>query len=68
MHQYAWALWLAPPVGVTVLAALMSWWSGHRARGSAKPPTTDEAMAIHAGYLEALSHRARGSERVEHRS
>ena len=68
MQHYAWALWLAAPVGVTVLAAFASWWSGHRARGSAKPPTTDEAMAIHTGYLQALTYRPRGTERVERRS
>ena len=53
----SWALWLAVPVAVTVLAALWSWL---RSRPR-KLPDTAESMRAHAAYLDALgaSTRAR---------
>jgi type VI protein secretion system component VasK len=63
MHHYAWAVWLAVPAVLTLLAALVAWWMSWRAR-PARQPTTDEAMKIHAEYLAALTHSPRGSIRV----
>lgn len=46
----AWALWLAVPVVLTLLAALWTWWRGRPAR----VPGTSEAMRAHQDYLDAL--------------
>lgn len=57
----AWAVWLAVPVAVTVLAAVWTWLRG-------RPPRTldtYEAMQAHADYLDALGHTARGTHRAE---
>jgi hypothetical protein len=59
----AWALWLAVPAAVTLLAALWVWWRGRPAR----VPGTDQAMREHHDYLEALAAPARGSARIEQR-
>ena len=55
----AWALWLAIPVVVTLLAAILSWL---RAR-PARTPDTDEAMRAHGEYLDALAQTARAKDR-----
>jgi hypothetical protein len=56
----AWALWLATPVAVTVVAAFVSWWRGRPQR----VPGTDEAMQAHRDYLDALVVPARGQTRA----
>ncbi|WP_375481721.1 hypothetical protein [uncultured Jatrophihabitans sp.] len=45
-----WALWLAVPVAVTVLAALWSWLRSRPRR----LPDTAESMRAHSAYLDAL--------------
>jgi hypothetical protein len=52
----AWALWLAAPIVLTVLAATWSWWRGRPER----TPGTDQAMRAHREYLAALVVPARG--------
>ncbi len=59
----AWALWLAVPVVLTLLAALWTWWRGRPAR----TPGTSQAMAAHEQYLEALVRPARGARRTDQR-
>jgi hypothetical protein len=59
----AWALWLAAPVLVTLVAALWSWWRGRPER----VPDTHEAMQAHRDYLDALVVPARGTERPDPR-
>jgi hypothetical protein len=57
----SWALWLAPPLVVTVLASLWAW-----VRNRPVPaPATDEAIKAHQDYLDALVVPARGTARVE---
>lgn len=56
-----WAVWLAVPVVVTVLAAVWAW---VRSR-PAPTPGTDRSMRQHADYLDALAQTARGKERTE---
>jgi hypothetical protein len=56
----AWAVWLAVPVAVTLLAALWVWWRGRPQRA----PTVHEAMQAHRDYLDALAVPARGMRRV----
>ena len=60
----AWALWLAAPVGATVLAALGSWLAGRRATRKRRRPNTAEAMQAHRDYLDRLSASPRGTQRV----
>jgi hypothetical protein len=55
----AWALWLAIPVVVTVLAALGSWLRGRPARAL----KTDESMRAHGDFLDALVQTARSKDR-----
>jgi hypothetical protein len=50
VNQYAWAIWLAVPVVITLLVAIVVWWRG-RAR---RPPTVNQTLAEHARYLAAL--------------
>jgi hypothetical protein len=45
-----WVLWLAVPVGVTLLAALWSWVRSRPRRA----PDTAESMRSHTAYLDAL--------------
>jgi hypothetical protein len=59
----SWALWLATPIVMTVLAATWSWWRGRPQR----VPGTDEAMRAHQDYLDALVRPARGIERTQPR-
>jgi hypothetical protein len=56
----AWAVWLAVPIAVTILAALWVWWRGRPRRA----PTVAEAMQAHRDYLDALAVPARGTLRV----
>jgi hypothetical protein len=63
VQAYAWALWLAAPLALTVLACLWTWWR----RRPVREPTVQETMRRHADYLDALTHRAAGRARVEHR-
>jgi hypothetical protein len=52
----AWAMWLAVPVAITVLAALCVWW-----RGRPRPaPTVQQTVRAHHEYLDALAAAARG--------
>ena len=51
----AWALWLAVPVVVTLLAALWSWVRSRPRR----LPDTAESMRAHSAYLDALGASAR---------
>jgi hypothetical protein len=55
----AWALWLAIPVVVTVLAALGSWLRARPARAL----KTDESMRAHGDFLDALVQTARSKDR-----
>jgi cytochrome c-type biogenesis protein CcmH/NrfF len=55
----SWALWLAIPVVVTLLAAVLSWLRSRTARAL----DTDEAMRAHGEYLEALAQTARSKDR-----
>ncbi len=54
-----WALWLAIPVIVTVLAALVTWVGSRPARVLKTP----EAMQAHSEYLDALAQTARSKDR-----
>ena len=54
-----WALWLAIPVAVTVLAAIASWLRARPARAL----KTDEAMRAHGDFLDALVQTARSKDR-----
>ncbi len=47
----AWAIWLAVPLAVTLLAALASWLVGRPPR----PQRTAQTMAGHRAYLAALA-------------
>jgi hypothetical protein len=58
--EYSWAVWLAVPVVLTVLAGSIAWWLTWRTR-PARQPTTAEAMKLHTDYLAALEHATRGS-------
>jgi hypothetical protein len=51
MAGLSWAVWLAAPVVVTVLAALILWWRGRPAR----PLRTAETISGHQAYLDALA-------------
>jgi hypothetical protein len=53
-----WAFWLAVPVVVTLLAAVLSWL---RAR-PARPLDTDRAMRAHGDYLDALARTPRAKD------
>lgn len=57
----AWAVWLAVPVVITLLAALWTWWRGRLAR----TPGTLEAMRAHRDYLDALVRPARSAGRPD---
>lgn len=52
-------MWLAIPVALTVLAAMVSWL---RARPE-RAPGTGESMRAHGDYLDALSQTARSRDR-----
>lgn len=54
-----WALWLAVPVLITLLAALVTW---VRSRPRRRPGTRD-AMRAHSDYLDALVQTARSKDR-----
>lgn len=54
-----WAVWLAVPVVVTLLAALVTWL---RARPRRRPGTRD-TMRAHSDYLDALAQTARSRDR-----
>jgi hypothetical protein len=56
----SWALWLAVPVGCTLLAALMSWL---RHRPVRVKQGTPHAIQAHAEYLDALVQTARYRDR-----
>ncbi|MCW2496638.1 hypothetical protein [Jatrophihabitans sp.] len=58
----AWAMWLAVPIGTTILAALWSWWRGRRALAAQRLDTAG-AMRAHQAYLDALTIPARSSAR-----
>ena len=64
----AWAIWLAVPVGATALVAVWSWVRGWWARRAVRPLTTEQAMQLHADYLDALTIPARSSTRPEPRT
>jgi hypothetical protein len=53
MAHYAWALWLAVPVGATFVGAVWTWWRGR----AVKPPKPAETIAAHRAYLDALTLR-----------
>jgi hypothetical protein len=57
----AWAMWLAVPLLVTALAALITWWRGRPVR----TPDAEQAMRAHAAYLDALIAAPRGTSRAE---
>jgi hypothetical protein len=61
-----WAYWLAVPVGATTLASIGSWLRGWQLRRAARPLSTEDAVRVHADYLDALVIRARSAERVPH--
>ncbi len=50
LNQYAWAIWLAVPLVITLLVAIVVWW---RARAP-RPPTVNQTLAEHARYLSIL--------------
>jgi hypothetical protein len=51
MAGLSWAMWLAAPVVVTLLAALFLWWRGRPER----PVRTAQTISGHRAYLEALA-------------
>jgi cytochrome c-type biogenesis protein CcmH/NrfF len=51
----SWALWLAIPVALTLVAALITWLRSRPAR----IPDTAEAMQAHSEYLDALAQTGR---------
>jgi cytochrome c-type biogenesis protein CcmH/NrfF len=57
-----WALWLAIPVVVTVLAAIASWL---RARPK-RVPGTRAAMREHEEFLDALERATRANAAADH--
>jgi hypothetical protein len=57
----SWALWLAAPLAVTTIAALLSWWRGRPVR----TPQPLDAMRAHAAYLDALVTAPRGKARID---
>jgi hypothetical protein len=65
LGQYAWAVWLAVPLVLTVLAGLVAWWMTWRTR-PARQPTTDEAMKVHTDYLAVLERVTGGSHSSGH--
>ncbi len=52
----AWALWLAVPVVLTLLAALVTWL---RARPPREPKGISETVRAHQEFLEALGQAPR---------
>jgi hypothetical protein len=54
-----WVVWLAIPVVVTAVVAVLSWARSRPARRLG----TDDAMRAHAGYLDALVQTARSKDR-----
>jgi hypothetical protein len=58
-----WALWLAVPVGATSLAAVWSWWRGHRVRWAKRTLGTADAVRAHGEFLDALTIPARSAHR-----
>jgi hypothetical protein len=54
-----WALWLAIPVAVTVVAAIATWLRARPARAL----KTDEAVRAHGDFLDALVQTARSKDR-----
>jgi hypothetical protein len=57
-----WALWLAAPVLVTVLAAMVLWW---RARPP-RPQGIEETIAGHREYLRVLGANASARPEAPH--
>ncbi|SDJ32314.1 hypothetical protein SAMN05444157_2822 [Frankineae bacterium MT45] len=55
--EYAWAIWLAAPLVVVLLASIWIWWRG-RARGV---PAAGAAIKAHHKYLDTLSAVAAGA-------
>jgi hypothetical protein len=55
-------VWLLIPAGVTVLAAVGSWWRSRPKRAL----NTDEAMRAHGDFLDALVQTARSKDRGSH--
>jgi len=51
MAGLSWAIWLAAPVAVTLLAALVLWWRGRPER----PQRTAQTISGHQAYLDALA-------------
>jgi hypothetical protein len=49
-------LWLAAPLVVPIVVALLMWWRGRPRR----PATTYESIAGHRAYLQALDAAAHG--------
>ncbi len=58
----SWAIWLAVPFALTLLAALASWL---RARPK-REPNTRQAMRAHGDYLDALMQAPRSKDRGPH--
>ena len=58
----AWAVWLAVPIGATILAALFTWWRGRRA-ARAEQLDTAGSMQAHQSYLDSLVIPARSDKR-----
>jgi len=48
--SWSWAIWLAVPVAITLLAAAFIWWRGRPPR----PLRTPQTIAGHDAYLKAL--------------
>ncbi|MEO6887027.1 MAG: hypothetical protein ABI232_12195 [Jatrophihabitantaceae bacterium] len=57
----AWAVWLAVPIGATLLVSAWAWWRGRPAR----VPATHHAMQQHRDYLDALTIPVRGTARAQ---
>jgi hypothetical protein len=51
LANFSWAIWLAVPVMITLLAALFLWWRGRPAR----PLRTAQTISGHRAYLDALT-------------
>ena len=59
---WAWAVWLAVPIGATSLAAMWAWWRTRRAARKAVLDTP-ASMRAHQSYLDALTLPALSSRR-----